>query len=211
MLLFPDVQSYRHWLASPAARAVQPLPCPHCHETRWHRHGCYGRDVCTNVEIQRIPVQRFACPSCRHTVSLLPSFVGPRQPFLWDVQQQVVSAGEQEQTAERAAAGVVSPAGPVSVRTVVRWRRLWRDRLTRWEAWFWHTVLRWFPSLSLLSAPLLAAFCHAWEQTLSWHPPVALFHGLVWLRHSSATPPADAGSPHKLSLAGTAMPPSQSS
>ncbi len=203
MLLFPNVQSYLRWIESPDARLFRPSFCPHCQGTQWHRHGRYYRDVCTDREIHDIPVQRFLCPLCGHTLSLLPSFVGPRQSFTWDVQQQVVSSGEHGQTAAQAAAAVASPAGPVSQRTVVRWHRLWRDRLASWESWFWGLVLRWFPSLSLLtSVSLLAAFRHAWEQTLAWHPPVALFHGLVWLRHSSASSPLGASIPHKLSLAG---------
>ena len=42
-----------------------------------HRHGSYERFLVNEGKPWTIEVARFICPQCRHTVSLLPSFVLP--------------------------------------------------------------------------------------------------------------------------------------
>lgn len=53
-----------------------PFPgCPY--RGRLRRHGFYSRNVLTFRAIFTIFIQRYFCPICKHTVSLLPSFLIP--------------------------------------------------------------------------------------------------------------------------------------
>ena len=53
-----------------------PFPgCPY--RGRLRRHGFYLRNVLTFKTIFPIFIQRYLCPICKHTVSLLPSFLIP--------------------------------------------------------------------------------------------------------------------------------------
>lgn len=54
------------------------LECPCCGAgTPLERHGFYFRNALEMAEEYRIAVARYLCKSCRHTVSLLPSFLLP--------------------------------------------------------------------------------------------------------------------------------------
>jgi hypothetical protein len=54
-------------------------PNPHCHyQGRLRRHGFYQRNVLSWQFSAVIFIQRYFCPVCHHTVSLLPSFLAPR-------------------------------------------------------------------------------------------------------------------------------------
>lgn len=53
-------------------------PYPNCHfQGRLRRHGFYSRNVLTFRSFLLIFIQRYYCPSCKHTVSLLPTFLMP--------------------------------------------------------------------------------------------------------------------------------------
>lgn len=53
-----------------------PNPCCH-YEGRLRRHGFYTRNALTIRASYVIVIQRYYCPACRKTVSLLPSFLAP--------------------------------------------------------------------------------------------------------------------------------------
>lgn len=60
--------------------------CPSCgYEGMLHRHGHYKRNVVTMHQHFVINVQRFLCPSCGKTYSLLPSFLIPYFIYTFDV------------------------------------------------------------------------------------------------------------------------------
>lgn len=60
--------------------------CPHCKgRIRLARHGFYWRNVITAAKQYRLPICRLVCPSCRKTVSLLPSFLLPYFQYTVDV------------------------------------------------------------------------------------------------------------------------------
>ncbi len=55
--------------------------CPNvlCHnEGRLRKHGFYSRNILTLFDSCIIFIQRYYCPACKKTTSLLPSFVSPR-------------------------------------------------------------------------------------------------------------------------------------
>lgn len=54
-----------------------PNPC--CsYQGRLRKHGFYTRNALTLMAAYLIVIQRYYCPACRKTVSLLPSFLAPR-------------------------------------------------------------------------------------------------------------------------------------
>lgn len=54
-----------------------PNPCCR-YEGRLRRHGFYDRNALTLMATYAIVIQRYYCPACKKTVSLLPSFLAPR-------------------------------------------------------------------------------------------------------------------------------------
>ncbi|MBS4040147.1 MAG: hypothetical protein KGZ81_06060 [Flavobacteriales bacterium] len=60
--------------------------CSSCgYEGMLHRHGHYKRNVVTLTQHFVISIQRFLCPSCGKTFSLLPSFLIPYFIYSYDV------------------------------------------------------------------------------------------------------------------------------
>ncbi|MCX7781971.1 MAG: DUF6431 domain-containing protein, partial [Negativicutes bacterium] len=57
----------------------RPKCCPFCQSIHsFHRHGVYWRYVLDGQQKQQyVPVPRFLCRVCRHTLSILPAFVIP--------------------------------------------------------------------------------------------------------------------------------------
>lgn len=59
--------------------------CKNCgYEGRLHRHGSYTRNVITFFQVFIINVQRFKCPNCKKTCSMLPSFLIPYFQYSFD-------------------------------------------------------------------------------------------------------------------------------
>jgi len=62
---------------------LRPLECPACGRKHplWG-HGVYFRNVCDLLILPvLIPILRYYCPGCGHTVSFLPSFCVPRKQY----------------------------------------------------------------------------------------------------------------------------------
>ena len=60
--------------------------CPSCgYEGMLHRHGHYDRNAVTFHKHFIISIQRFLCPSCGKTYSILPSFLIPYFIYTFDV------------------------------------------------------------------------------------------------------------------------------
>lgn len=56
----------------------KPVTCSCCGRNgTLHRHGVYWRNTVEDDSEERIPIQRFFCIYCNHTISLLPSFCVP--------------------------------------------------------------------------------------------------------------------------------------
>jgi len=57
----------------------RPEKCPKCQACKsFHRHGVYWRYVVHLACHERVPVCRYRCRKCRHTLSVLPAFTVPR-------------------------------------------------------------------------------------------------------------------------------------
>ena len=68
--------------------------CECCGKLRPQRYGYYSRKSDripgVDVSLNPIKIQRYYCPSCRRTMSVLPECIPPRRWYLWEVQQVVL-------------------------------------------------------------------------------------------------------------------------
>ena len=101
--------------------------CLCCGKAKPHRHGGYPRkaDRTTQSEsLNPVIIQRYYCPECQRTCSVLPECLPPRRWYLWEVQQVallLLLAGK----SIRAIAKEITP----SRRTISRWLGRFKDRL----------------------------------------------------------------------------------
>ena len=100
----------------------RPAVCPNCHATGvFIGHGSYPRHPVDATRDYRLRIKRWLCTACRHTLSLLPSFLLRFRHYLLEVISAVVVARFEDgaswaQVSRRCAVG-----GYPSPRTVRRW------------------------------------------------------------------------------------------
>lgn len=103
---------------------LRPNYCLHCGKSGLRLHGCYPRkaDRSSNPgeSLNPIFIQRYFCPNCRHTCSVLPECIPSRRWYLWDVQQAALTLLLAGKSAYAAAKEIVP-----SRHTISRWK----DRL----------------------------------------------------------------------------------
>lgn len=167
-----------------------PTECPRCSHQILHRHASYTRVVYMNAQRLQLVVPRFICTSCKCTTSVLPDFVGSYQSMSWTVQEQVNTACESGLSAEEAAMSVSPPAGPISARTVHRWRRKWKALLAEMQSVFWQVVLLLQPNQNLpvgsdKPQSLYGWMRQVWQNIRMKISTTCLFEFLHRLRHSS--------------------------
>ena len=105
------------------SKEYQKSQCPSCGRTGLWKHGTYyrkGREI-TNREI---PIQRFLCPHCNKTCSMLPEFISPRRQFQWFTQQLVMQLILTTKNISEAWKAISSqPGSTPSMSTIRRWWR----------------------------------------------------------------------------------------
>jgi len=100
----------------------RPEVCPHCQALHlFIGHGFYHRKPFGLTQAYRVSIKRWLCKACRHTLSLLPSFLLRYRHYLLDVIQDVVitrfeDAGSWTQIVHRC-----TVKGAPSLRTIRRW------------------------------------------------------------------------------------------
>ena len=167
-----------------------PAECPWCGHQVLHRHATYTRFVYTKMERVQVVVPRFICTSCKRTTSRIPDFVGAFQTMSWTIHEQVYAASEKGLSAEETARSVSPPAGPISARTVHRWRSKWKALLAKTQALFWYAVLLIQANLHLpigsdRPRSLYGWMSRTWQSVHLKTSTTCLFHFLHRLRHSS--------------------------
>jgi transposase-like protein len=107
---------------------VRPECCPNCGKLGVWLHGYYPRKAdrssSSSESLNPIFIQRFLCPHCRRTCSVLPECMPPRRWYLWEVQQAallLLLAGK----SLYAAAKEVAP----SRHTLGRWLQCFKEQL----------------------------------------------------------------------------------
>jgi len=72
----------------------KPKFCSHCGNLKVWGWGFYYREAYRRggsfSMLDPIPIQRFYCPSCHRTTSILPECMSPRRWYLWQQQQEVI-------------------------------------------------------------------------------------------------------------------------
>lgn len=74
---------------------LRPERCECCGKLRPHRHGKYSRKSAggknnSDVSLNPLKIQRYYCPSCRKTMSVLPECIPRKRWYLWSVQQAIL-------------------------------------------------------------------------------------------------------------------------
>jgi hypothetical protein len=121
----------RYAEAFAAGCLYKPDRCPRCQTVgEWVGHGVYWRKPRDGERVYRLPIRRWLCKACGHTVSALPDFL---LRFRWYI-VAVVSAV----VVERAEAGAswgdlqAEAQGAPHVRTMQRWWRSLGGEAARW-------------------------------------------------------------------------------
>lgn len=190
MIFFPDVQSYLKFCDNPNLSRLRPDSCRNCGmEHPLSSHGQYKRNVWYGNGQYRIPVFRFKCESCGKTIGALPSFVGRYQRCSWDMQEDVLLTHEDGATLEQAGDLVPTPSGPISFRTVWRWKKDWKIRMELAEPTFWSCMVSAKPTLQWSQGTRpqspIKFWRWVWHQASPMELAVGLFHGLIRLHQLS--------------------------
>jgi hypothetical protein len=101
---------------------LRPAECPHCHAVHlFIGHGFYLRQPLTPTQVYVVWIKRWLCKACRHTVSLLPSFVLRYRHYLLAVIQSVVIARFEDGVSWTQVVRGCTVEGAPSSRTARRW------------------------------------------------------------------------------------------
>jgi hypothetical protein len=124
-----EVNSYAG--ACAAGCLYKPDMCPQCQTAGdWVGHGVYWRKPRDGERVYRMPIRRWLCKACGHTVSVLPDFL---LCFRWYIVAAVSAV-----VVERAEIGAswgelkAKAAGAPHVRTMQRWWQSLGGEAARW-------------------------------------------------------------------------------
>lgn len=95
-----------------------------CCNRTMHGHGCFWRMVVFKHRYYRIPIYRWCCPNCGHTLSVLPDFLTPRGHFALPVREAALKRKTRGESFKRIADHIVLTG--ISWKTIKRW---WRNCL----------------------------------------------------------------------------------
>ena len=100
----------------------RPETCPHCHASNvFIAHGFYPRKPLSSTQVYRVRIKRWLCKACRHTLSLLPSFLLRFRHYLLEVIQHVILTRFEEGASWTQVVRRCSIEGAPSPRTIYRW------------------------------------------------------------------------------------------
>lgn len=85
---------YKNEVESSSDEKYRPQRCEYCGRLRLRRHGTYPRGSDrvnkSSHSLNPILIQRYYCPSCKKTMSVLPECISARRWYLWESQQTVL-------------------------------------------------------------------------------------------------------------------------
>lgn len=93
--IFADILSLVHYFdikkREPEKLRLESCLC--CGKSNPWRHGGYSREADrinpSSTSLNPVFIQRYYCPSCQKTCSVLPECIPPRRWYLWDMQQVI--------------------------------------------------------------------------------------------------------------------------
>lgn len=119
----------------------RPEVCPHCHAVQLLiGHGFYRRRPITPTDVYCVWIKRWLCKACRHTLSLLPSFLLSYRHYLLDVIEPVVVTRFEEGASWVQVAHRCSVGGYPALRTLGRWCVSFTQHAPAWWALIQHTL-----------------------------------------------------------------------
>jgi len=117
------------------SKRYRPACCSSCGNLGLWRHGSYPRNPhrphAPGQSLNPISIQRFYCPVCHKTCSVLPECIPPRRWYMWDIQQAVLLLCLSGKSLY-AVAKEVAPSRPTIARWLARFKeqfRLHKDTL----------------------------------------------------------------------------------
>jgi len=126
--ILSDIVSLAQYLAIFSKGELNKGRCLHCGKLGLWRHGCYlrkaDRSSQSNQSLNPVYIQRYYCPDCGRTCSVLPECIPPHRWYLWEIQQMALSlllAGK----SLRAIGQKITP----SRRTIGRWVNRFKEQL----------------------------------------------------------------------------------
>jgi transposase-like protein len=115
----------------------RPEVCPLCHAVHlFISHGFYYRKPFSTTRAYRVRIKRWLCKACRHTLSLLPSFLLRYRHYLLAVIQSVVVARFEDRVPWNQVASRCAVEETPSLRTMRRWCVSFAAQAPAW----WATV-----------------------------------------------------------------------
>ena len=125
-----------------APSPYRPERCPHCGCAGLWCHGSYSRQAaCENGHDIPVPIQRFFCPPCERTCSVLPEYIPPKRWYHWALQKMVLSL-------------LLTGMSLLGVWQVLFDRTPWAPSLSTVQRW-WHRLKQSYPQQRLHLCSLL--------------------------------------------------------
>ena len=92
--IIPKISSLTQYLSMLNNRETPRLEhCPCGRANPWP-HGCYWRKSDNASSSQEksnaVPIQRYYCPSCKKTCSVLPEYISPKRWYTWSYQELIL-------------------------------------------------------------------------------------------------------------------------
>jgi len=145
ILVYTYLQTLQHGFPE----AWRPTVCPHCNRERsFHHHGKRNRLVVLLTAFHWIPIYRFKCKICKHTQSVIPSFVLPGQQASLELQEHVLSQVEEGQPLNPIHENM-PPESQHSEKTLWRWKKRWQKLIDLNAEKIWPVLLKQFPLMHL--------------------------------------------------------------
>ena len=113
----------------------RPEECPHCHAVHlFIGHGFYPRQPLSPTQVYHVGIKRWLCKACRHTLSLLPSFLFRYRHYLLEVIQSVVVTRFEDGASWAQVARRCTVEGLPAPRTTRRWCVSFAAHASTWWA-----------------------------------------------------------------------------
>jgi transposase-like protein len=161
---------YKNDIESNFREALRPERCECCGKANLHRHGTYPRQSAggknnSEASINPIKIQRYYCPSCRKTMSVLPECIPRKRWYLWSVQHVILLLFLQGESITRIAK-TESPSRHTISRWVAQFKNAFlvhRDTLIRIKTALSQYVTFhsfWLACLDLMNLSEAMRLCH---------------------------------------------------
>lgn len=84
---------YKNAIEYQSEDKLRPECCEHCSKLKPWCHGEYPRKAArdnADTSLNPIQIQRYYCPYCKKTMSVLPECIPPRRWYLWETQHTAI-------------------------------------------------------------------------------------------------------------------------